>query len=84
MNELTGLLAINYYAPFVFEGLVGGNTTNLLATGVVGIIEFVFTIPAVLYVDKFGRKTILIAGAIGMASCHFVSLRPNRLLMPTC
>lgn len=86
-------LAINYYAPFIFDGLVGGNTTNLLATGVVGIIEFVskaqiepaigdcglmspplqvFTIPAVLYVDKFGRKTILIAGAIGMASCHFI------------
>ncbi|KAI7127481.1 putative MFS monosaccharide transporter, partial [Hortaea werneckii] len=71
-QQWNGINAINYYAPFVFEGLVGGNTTNLLATGVVGIIEFVFTIPAVLYVDKFGRKTILIAGAIGMASCHFV------------
>ncbi|GAB1732639.1 hypothetical protein NU195Hw_g8621t1 [Hortaea werneckii] len=71
-QQWNGINAINYYAPFVFEGLVGGNTTNLLATGVVGIIEFVFTIPAVLYVDKFGRKTILIAGAIGMASCHFI------------
>ena len=30
------------------------------------------TIPAVLYVDKFGRKKILIAGAIGMAACHFI------------
>lgn len=37
-----------------------------------GILEFLFTIPAVMYVDKFGRKTILIAGAIGMASCHFI------------
>lgn len=70
--KLIQLSAINYYAPFVFDGLVGGNTTNLLATGVVGIIEFVFTIPAVLYVDHFGRKTILIAGAVGMASCHFI------------
>jgi len=49
-----------------------GNTIALLATGVVGILEFVFTIPAVLYVDRFGRKSILIAGAIGMASCHFI------------
>lgn len=37
-----------------------------------GILEFVFTIPAVLWVDNIGRKKILIAGAIGMASCHFI------------
>lgn len=44
------------YAPFVFDGLgLGGSTTSLLATGVVGIMEFVFTIPAVLYVDRFGK-----------------------------
>jgi MFS family permease len=44
----------------------------LLATGVVGCLEFLFTIPAVLWVDRFGRKSILIVGAIGMASCHFI------------
>jgi MFS family permease len=36
------------------------------------VIEFLATIPALLYVDKFGRKSILLAGAIGMATCHFV------------
>jgi MFS family permease len=51
---------------------LGGNTVSLLATGVVGIVEFLFTIPAVLWVDQIGRKKILIAGAIGMASCHFI------------
>lgn len=51
---------------------LSGNSVNLLATGVVGIVEFVFTIPAVLWVDKFGRKKILIAGAAGMAICHFI------------
>ena len=51
---------------------LSGSTTALIATGVVGILEFVFTIPAVLWVDKFGRRSILIAGAIGMACCHFI------------
>ncbi|KAJ6187988.1 hypothetical protein N7519_002896 [Penicillium mononematosum] len=72
-QQWNGINAINYYAPFIFKEMhLGGNTISLLATGVVGIFEFVFTIPAVLWVDKIGRKKILIAGAIGMASCHFI------------
>lgn len=51
---------------------LGGNTTDLLATGVVGVVEFLFTIPAVMWVDQIGRKKILIAGAAGMAGCHFI------------
>ncbi|PYH70823.1 putative MFS monosaccharide transporter [Aspergillus vadensis CBS 113365] len=72
-QQWNGINAINYYAPQVFEGLeLGGNTTSLLATGVAGIFEFVFTIPAVLWVDNIGRKKILLAGAVGMAVCHFI------------
>lgn len=57
----------------MFEGLkLGGDTTSLLATGVAGIFEFVFTIPAVLWVDNLGRRTILICGGVGMAVCHFI------------
>lgn len=68
-----GINAINYYAPLIFQDFkLAGNTTALLATGVVGVLEFLFTIPAVLYVDHFGRKSILLVGAIGMAACHFV------------
>ncbi|KAJ5116765.1 hypothetical protein N7456_001113 [Penicillium angulare] len=72
-QQWNGINAINYYAPFIFADMkLPGNTTTLLATGVVGIVEFLFTIPAVLWVDQIGRKKILIAGAIGMASCHFI------------
>lgn len=65
--------AILYYAPFIFQGVgLTGGTNSLLATGVVGVVMFLATIPAVLYVDQFGRKTILIVGGIGMAISHFV------------
>jgi MFS family permease len=30
------------------------------------------TIPAVLWIDRVGRKPVLVVGALGMASCHFV------------
>jgi MFS family permease len=49
-----------------------GNTTSLLAGGVGGILLFLATIPAVLYIDQLGRKPVLISGAIGMGICHLV------------
>jgi MFS family permease len=47
-------------------------TTDLLATGVTGIFQIVFTLLAVLFLDNFGRKTFLITGAIGMCICHVI------------
>ena len=47
-------------------------TTTLLATGVTGILQIIFTLPSVLFLDHFGRKTFLIVGAIGMCICHVV------------
>lgn len=62
-----------YYAPTIFSDLgLGSTETSLLATGVVGIVMFVATIPAVLYVDRLGRKPVLAVGAVGMATCHII------------
>lgn len=33
---------------------------------------FLATIPAVLYIDRVGRKPVLAIGALGMALCHFI------------
>jgi len=72
-QQWTGINAVLYYAPQIFKGLgLSGTTTSLLASGVVGIVMWFATIPAVLYVDKLGRKPILIVGAIGMATCHII------------
>ncbi|KAI9728102.1 MAG: hypothetical protein M1834_007818 [Cirrosporium novae-zelandiae] len=47
-------------------------TISLLATGVVGIINVVMTIPAMIFIDKVGRKPLLIAGSIGMMCCMLI------------
>ncbi|KAL1956883.1 hypothetical protein VTO42DRAFT_6731 [Malbranchea cinnamomea] len=72
-QQWTGVNSVLYYAPSIFEQLgMSSNTVSLLATGVVGIAMFLATIPAVMYVDKLGRKPVLITGAVGMAICHFI------------
>ncbi|KAI9040080.1 sugar porter family MFS transporter [Aspergillus affinis] len=72
-QQWTGVNAVLYYAPSIFAQLgMSNNTTSLLATGVVGIAMFIATIPAVIWIDRLGRKPVLITGAIGMASCHFI------------
>ena len=72
-QQWTGINAVLYYAPFIFQQMgMSSTTTSLLATGVVGIVMFIATIPAVLYIDQVGRKPVLAIGAIGMATCHII------------
>ncbi|KAA8904310.1 hypothetical protein TRICI_005536 [Trichomonascus ciferrii] len=73
IQQWTGVNFVLYYSPFIFQslGLTGG-TTSLLASGVVGVVMFLATIPAVLWVDQVGRKPVLISGALLMGMCHFI------------
>ena len=62
-----------YYAPIIFNTLgLSSNTVSLLATGVVGIVMLLATIPTLFYIDKLGRKPVLIVGALGMGTCHII------------
>lgn len=72
-QQWTGVNAILYYAPSIFQNLgLTGSTTSLLATGVVGISMFLATIPAVIWIDDWGRKPVLVSGAFLMAGCHII------------
>ncbi|KAF9770161.1 hypothetical protein IL306_012317 [Fusarium sp. DS 682] len=72
-QQWTGINAVLYYAPQIFGQLgLSATTTSLLATGVVGIIIFLATIPAVLWIDRLGRKPILTVGVLGMGTCHII------------
>lgn len=71
MDRILTASAIIYYAPRIFEQIgLTGNTISLLATGIVGVVNFVMTIPAVLFVDNFGRKPMLAIGEANMAVSH--------------
>ncbi|MCD6596494.1 MAG: sugar porter family MFS transporter, partial [Bacteroidales bacterium] len=66
-QQFVGINAVLYYAPEIFRNMGSGTDTALLQTIIVGLINMVFTIIAILTVDKFGRKPLMIIGGIGMA-----------------
>ena len=66
LAQLNGINVISYYAPYVFEsaGWVGHDA--ILMTGINGITYFLSTIPPWYIVDTWGRRVILLTGAVAM------------------
>lgn len=66
LAQLNGINVISYYAPYVFEaaGWVGNDA--VLMTGINGITYLLSTIPPWYIVDKWGRRPILLSGAVMM------------------
>lgn len=65
-NQVSGINAIIYYAPRIFEMTGLGESSALLSTAGIGIINFIFTLLALRFIDKFGRKTLMIIGSVGL------------------
>lgn len=70
-QQFVGINVVLYYAPEIFKNMGSGTDTALLQTIIVGIINLTFTVVAILSVDKFGRKPLMIIGASGMAFFMF-------------
>ncbi len=71
VQQLTGINVLMYYAPKVFEGAGFGQHAASWATATVGLVNVLSTFIAIAFVDRWGRKPILIASfsimTIGMA-----------------
>lgn len=66
-QQSMGINAVLYYAPEIFKSMGYGNNTSMTQTILVGLVNMLFTLIAIVYVDKWGRKKLQIAGALGMA-----------------
>jgi len=67
LQQFVGINVVLYYAPEIFKTISSGTDTALLMTIIVGIVNFLFTIVAIKTVDKYGRKPLMVIGALGMA-----------------
>ncbi|KAG0653125.1 hypothetical protein C6P46_004034, partial [Rhodotorula mucilaginosa] len=80
----TGINAINYYSPTIFKSIgVTGTSTSLLTTGVFGVIKTALALVWCFFViDRYGRRGILLVGAVGGAVSMFAIAAYNNIEDP--
>lgn len=70
-QQWSGINALLYYGPLLMRSLgFNGNTVNLMVAGGVNIVQFLAVLPAILYIDRWGRKPLLRIGSSMMAVSH--------------
>ena len=65
-NQVSGINAIIYYAPRIFEMVGLGKNSALLSSAGIGLINFLFTLLALNVIDRFGRRTLMLIGSFGL------------------
>jgi len=65
-NQLAGINAIMIYSPRVFEMAGFANDSALLQSISIGATNLLFTFVALFLIDKYGRRTLLMTGSVGM------------------
>jgi SP family xylose:H+ symportor-like MFS transporter len=66
-QQFVGINVALYYAPRIFESMGAAKDASMLQTIIMGLVNVIFTVIAIMTVDKWGRKPLLITGSIGMA-----------------
>lgn len=67
LQQFSGINAILYYAPMVFESAGGERDAAFLQTIVLGVVFVVMTIASMFFIDRLGRKPLLYIGVSIMA-----------------
>ena len=70
-QQFVGINVVLYYAPEIFKSMGSGTDSALLQTIIVGAVNLLFTVLAIQTVDKFGRRPLMMIGALSMALAMF-------------
>ncbi|MCY7359827.1 MAG: sugar porter family MFS transporter [Rudanella sp.] len=65
-NQVSGINAIIYYAPRIFEMTGLGKSSSLLSSAGIGLINLIFTLLSMNLIDRYGRRTLMKIGSIGL------------------
>ncbi|AWB68894.1 MFS transporter [Saccharobesus litoralis] len=69
VQPLTGVNPILFYAPMVFEQTGIGANAAYAQTLIIGVVSFIFTVLAIVFVDKIGRRPLVNFGLAASVAC---------------
>jgi SP family arabinose:H+ symporter-like MFS transporter len=69
LQQITGINAVFFYAPMIFEQSGIGTNAAFMQAVLVGLANLAFTIVALLMIDRLGRRPLLGFGLAGIAVC---------------
>ena len=72
LQQITGINSVFFYAPMIFEQSGIGTDAAFLQAVLVGLVNLVFTVLAILTIDRLGRRPLLAFGLAGIAACMLV------------
>ncbi|MEX2124104.1 MAG: sugar porter family MFS transporter [Woeseia sp.] len=69
LQQITGINAIFFYAPMIFEQSGIGTDASFMQAVFVGLVNLAFTVLAIALIDRVGRRPLLCFGLAGIAAC---------------
>lgn len=71
LQQITGINSVFFYAPMIFEQSGIGTDASFIQAILVGLVNLVFAILALVFIDRLGRKPLLAYGVGGIVLCMF-------------
>jgi SP family arabinose:H+ symporter-like MFS transporter len=65
-NQVSGINAIIYFAPRIFEMAGIGKDSALLSSAGIGLINLISTLLGISLIDHFGRRILILVGSVGL------------------
>jgi MFS family permease len=69
LQQITGINAVFFYAPMIFEQSGIGTNASFMQAVLVGLVNLVLTVVAMMLIDRLGRRPLLGFGLTGIAVC---------------
>jgi SP family arabinose:H+ symporter-like MFS transporter len=87
-NQLSGINAILYFAPRIFELTGLGAKAALLQSVGIGVTNLIFTFVGLWLIDRLGRRTLLTIGSFGyiasLGLCSWAFFTLHYTIVPAC
>ncbi|CAL0319346.1 unnamed protein product [Lupinus luteus] len=78
-QQLTGINIVAFYAPNLFQSVGFGHDASLLSAIILGLVNLASILVSTAFVDRFGRRVLLITGGIVMFVCQVTTLLTTQL-----